>query len=241
MGFVILLIIFLLLVYRYVAKQKKIRIIVAKNEELIEVNRMLNECINEKVLLLKEIHHRVKNNLQLVMSLLNIHALNVENMTIDEFIENGRSRIITMSLIHESLYQTENFRSIDFQNYIQNLVERVTQIYKAEEVDFEINTNKLSFDLNTAIPLALIINELLCNALKHSFTSYTNGKIEIGIIHLSNQFFELRFSDNGVGMSLVNENSKSIGLEIVSLLVMQLNGKIKRYYEKGTLYSIEFK
>jgi two-component sensor histidine kinase len=240
-GFIVLLIVFLLLVYSYRVKQKNIRIIATKNEELIELNLLLNTSIKEKELLLKEIHHRVKNNLQLVMSLLNIQALDAENISLDEFIENGRSRIVTMSLIHESLYQTENFRSIDFQNYLLKLVEGVSQTFKAEEIEFKINTNKLSFDLTTAIPLALIINELVCNALKHAFTSYTNGKIEIEIHQLSNQFFELRFGDNGVGTPLLNENSKSIGLEIVSLLVMQLKGKITKLDAKGTLYSIEFK
>lgn len=236
-----LVFIFTLLVYIFRNKQKSNRLLAVKNEKLLQINQLLSNSNTEKEILLKEIHHRVKNNLQLVMSLLNIQAQDTQNISIQDFLEKGQSRIATMSLIHQNLYQTENFTKINFQEYLENLVDNIKQTFNKKSVAFDIKTNKNSFDIDTAIPLGLIINELVCNALKHAFPSNLEGKIQIQINKNENNTFSLQIGDNGIGTSKVAINSKSIGLELVSLLVLQLKGKLRKLDQLGTNYSIEFK
>lgn len=237
-----LCIIFILLAYNYYTKRKSIRITKQKNEALARVNDLLTQSNLEKEILLKEIHHRVKNNLQLVMSLLNIQAQDSQQNSIQEFLEKGRLRIATMSLIHQTLYQTDNFANINFQEYLENLVTNIKQTFEENSVDVEVQTNGTTFDLDTAIPLGLIINELVCNALKHAFPKDLKGRISIAIEKKDGQAYELRVGDNGVGVAgnVATKGSKSIGLELVSLLVMQLQGTLKRVNQTGTHYSIQF-
>ena len=233
-----LIVVFLITIY--LNNKKNNRLVMIKNEELFNLNIQLEQANTEKTILLKEIHHRVKNNLQLVMSLLNIQAQDTQNVSIQDFLEKGQSRIATMSLIHQNLYQTENFSNINFQEYLENLVMSISQTFNANNIDYVIKTNNNNFDLDTAIPLGLIINELVCNALKHAFPSNLKGKIEIEINKKPNGIYELEIGDNGVGVSNSATNSKSIGLELVSLLVMQLKGKIQELNKMGTNYKIVF-
>lgn len=235
-----LIFIFILLFHNHKNKQKSNKILANKNKELEIINELLNKSLHEKQILLKEIHHRVKNNLQLVMSLLNIQAQDTQNVSIKDFLEKGQSRIATMSLIHQNLYQTENFANINFQEYLENLVNNISQTFNAKNIDYVIKTNNNNFDLDTAIPLGLIINELVCNALKHAFPSNLKGKIEIEINKNPDGVYELEIGDNGVGVSNSETNGKSIGLELVSLLVMQLKGKIYELNKMGTNYKIVF-
>jgi two-component sensor histidine kinase len=211
-----------------------------KNEDLFNLNKQLEQANTEKTILLKEIHHRVKNNLQLVMSLLNIQAQDTQNVSIQDFLEKGQSRIATMSLIHQNLYQTENFANINFQDYLEHLITNIKHTFNENNIDYVIKTNQNNFDLDTAIPLGLIINELVCNALKHAFPSNLKGRIEIEINKTADCTYELQIGDNGVGVLSSDQNSKSIGLELVSLLVMQLKGKIQKLDKTGTNYKIIF-
>ena len=232
--------IFILLFKYYRNKQKGSLLLATKNEELLQINNLLNNSNKEKEILLKEIHHRVKNNLQLVMSLLNIQAQDTQNISIQDFLEKGQSRIATMSLIHQNLYQTENFVEINFQTYLTNLIENIKRTFSKNNVEFEINTHDNSFDLDTSIPLGLIINELVCNALKHAFPKDLKGRIEIEIQKNKTESFLLKIKDNGIGIDKSEKNNTSIGLELVSLLVLQLKGSINRIDDFGTSYNIEF-
>lgn len=236
-----LMFIFILLFKYYRNKQKGSLLLATKNEELLQINNLLNNSNKEKEILLKEIHHRVKNNLQLVMSLLNIQAQDTQNISIQDFLEKGQSRIATMSLIHQNLYQTENFVEINFQTYLTNLIENIKRTFSKNNVEFEINTHDNSFDLDTSIPLGLIINELVCNALKHAFPKDLKGRIEIEIQKHKTESFLLKIKDNGIGIIKSEKNNTSIGLELVSLLVLQLKGKINRIDDFGTSYNIEFR
>jgi len=239
---VALCIVFVLLVFNNYIKKKSIIIIKQKNEALARVNDLLTQSNLEKEILLKEIHHRVKNNLQLVMSLLNIQAQDSQQISIQEFMEKGRLRIATMSLIHQSLYQADNFANINFQEYLENLVTNIKQTFEENSVDVEVQTNGTTFDLDTAIPLGLIINELVCNALKYAFPKDLKGRISIAIEKKEGQSYELRISDNGVGVvdKVTPKVAKSIGLELVSLLVKQLQGTLKQVNQAGTHYTIQF-
>lgn len=236
---VALFIVFILLGYNFQNKRKSIRLLHAKNEELSRLNEIIAASLKEKDILLKEIHHRVKNNLQLVMSLLNIQAQDSQNISIEDFLEKGQSRIATMSLIHQNLYLSDNFSQIDFQTYLENLVENIKNTFNENKVAIAIDTHGNTFDLDTAIPLGLIINEIVCNALKHAFPEDMEGQIQIAIQKKESNLFELVIGDNGIGTT-ATKKSNSIGLELVSLLVMQLRGKIEKINQIGTYYSIQF-
>jgi two-component sensor histidine kinase len=235
-----LLTVVVLLVNSYQIKRKSNQLLNAKNEELNRLNLLLTNSLKEKEVLLKEIHHRVKNNLQLVMSLLNIQAQDSQQVSIEDFLEKGQLRIATMSLIHQHLYLSDNFSSIDFQTYLQTLVENIKNTFNNCDIPIDIDTHGNTFDLDTAIPLGLIINEIVCNALKHAFPEDMVGRIQISIQKKDTDLFELLIGDNGVG-TRETKKSNSIGLELVSLLVMQLQGKLKKINQLGTNYSIEFK
>lgn len=234
-----LIVVFLIKIY--LNNKKNNRLVMLKNEDLFNLNIQLEQANTEKTILLKEIHHRVKNNLQLVMSLLNIQAQDSQNISINDFLEKGQSRIATMSLIHQNLYQTENFVQINFETYLVNLIENIKQTFSNTNVEFEINTHDNRFDLDTSIPLGLIINELVCNALKHAFPKDLNGRIEIEIQKNKTEYYLLKIKDNGIGINKSEKNNTSIGLDLVSLLVLQLKGKIDRFDDFGTTYNIEFK
>lgn len=203
----------------------------------------INESLNEKNILLKEIHHRVKNNLQLIMSILNIQASDKENTTIEGFIEKGQSRIDSMVLIHENLYQKEDFGNIDFETYTESLVKNIRTTFGevSDRISVQINFKNVFFDIQTSIPLGLIINELVTNSFKHGFPNGKTGQITISIELISDSNYKLIIKDTGIGFPKDKVEKKSIGLELVSLLVLQLKGKLTVDSKNGTVFEILFK
>jgi len=220
---------------------KKNQIINYKIDELEESNLKINNLLIVKNSLLKEIHHRVKNNLQLIMSLLNLQSRDQQKTSVQDFLDTVRSRISTMSIIHQNLYQTENFNFINFQEFLENLTLNIKETFGNENIEFDINTNDNNFDLDTATPLGLIINELVSNAFKYAFKEGFRGEIHIEIVKEDDGIYKLFIGDNGIGYSKGRTDTKSIGLELVSLLVLQLRGKIEKLDTKGTNYSIDFR
>jgi two-component system, sensor histidine kinase PdtaS len=232
----------ILITYMFYSYEIKCKYVLLKRiKELHGLINLLTKSNKEKEILLKEIHHRIKNNLQLVMSLLTIQANNKQSNSIEEFIEMGQSRILSMALIHQNLYLTENFLHIDFDNYLSNLIENIKKSYDSKNVRFIIETNQNQFDIDTAIPLGLIINELVYNALKYAFPEKTQAEIVIQINKIATERFQLIVSDNGVGYHETQIFKQSIGLELVELLVQQLEGTIEKKMMLGTQYQIEFK
>jgi two-component sensor histidine kinase len=203
----------------------------------------LDQSLQVKNILLKEVHHRVKNNLQLVMSMLNIQASNENDLSIEQFIEKGQSRISTMVLIHESLYLREDVGNIDFQAYTESLVKNIKSTFgeTLDNVTVVINIDNLFFDIQTSIPLGLIINELITNAFKHAFPDGRHGQIYVSISSINATDYLLVIKDNGVGLPVKNENKKSMGLVLVNLLVSELEGKITEIQHNGLSYEIFFK
>ena len=238
----LLLLIAILLLFYFLSKKRSNRLLFKKNEELMLLNSLLTKSLNEKDLLLKEIHHRFKNNLQLVMSLLNIQAQDSNDAVLNEFLEKGRSRIETMALIHQNLYLSNSISKINFQNYLEVLTSHLKKSFGLDQVTFNIQTNNLYFNVETAIPLGLIINEVVCNSLKYAFPN-KEGEVTIHIKKQNEEYYHLCVADNGIGIENTqnNNDSKSIGLELVSLLVMQLKGTIKRLNSSGTSYQIIFR
>jgi two-component sensor histidine kinase len=223
-----------------------IAILIYYNRELKKNNLHLNFLNNKfqvtlasKDLQLKEIHHRIKNNLQLIISLLNIEAGKNKEVTIDDFLIKGKSRIHSISLIHQNLYENGLSNNINLQNYIENIIKNLSEIYNSEIV-VEINTNETILEADAAIPLGLIITELVCNAFKHAFKDSESGYIKIEIKKNEENKLELILKDNGTGFPEKPISKLAIGLELVHMMVLQLGGKLNRKNQQGTVYYISF-
>ena len=201
-----------------------------------------------KALMLKEIHHRIKNNLQIVSALLDLQSEQTQNPEIIDLLEKSQARIYTMGLIHEKLYGSATLDKINFVDYVESLIRYLQTSFIPDHTEIAIILDIEAIDLNIdlAIPCGLIINELVINALQHSFFSQPKGEIEISFYQLSPERFCLTIQDNGVGMreNIDLENLQSLGslgLSLVkSLATMQLEGTFEIQRVNGTLFKIEF-
>jgi two-component sensor histidine kinase len=238
-GFIILPILLTLLMVG-IALLIRFNLLLNKNKtQLKTLNNTFQVSLASKDLQLKEIHHRIKNNLQLIVSLLNIEAGNNKEVTVDDFLIKGQSRIHSISLIHQNLYETGFYNTVNLQNYIENIVQNLSQIYNSK-IDIEINTNETILDVDEAIPFGLIITELVCNAFKHAFKDVKSGHIKIDIRKNAENKLELILEDNGIGFPENPTSKFAIGLELVQMMVMQLDGKLNRKNQHGTVYYISF-
>jgi two-component sensor histidine kinase len=208
--------------------------------KLEDSDLLLNNSLINNQLLLKEIHHRVKNNLQLIISLQNIQARRNINGTITDFLIKEQSRITTMALIHQSLYQNDDMGNIDIGEYINNLVQHIKDSETENKISIELTFNKLYFDLETALPLGLIINELIANSYKHAFPDGISGTITISIVKLFENNFRLTYSDNGIPFTNKTDDNKHFGLELIQLLVKQLKGTILPFVIEKKEFTILF-
>ncbi len=228
------LIIMALLFYLNI-KQK--RIISNKNERL-------NNSIEEKETLLKEIHHRVKNNLQLVSSLLDLQSKSIDNDQIISVFEEGQNRVQAMALIHQKLYQNDISSEIDFEDYLKALAGHFDYLNVSPKVDFEIDCKDIRLDIDTAVPLGLIINELFTNAYKHAFKDIDLPKVSVSIKNEGSGEYIMKISDNGQGLppDLDWSKTKTLGLRLIRNLVKQLIGKIDYENQPNlSVFSIQFK
>jgi len=189
-----------------------------------EINKMLSASNNEKEILLKEVHHRVKNNLQLISSLLRLQAKTVTDEKIKQILLEATDRIKSISLVHQRLYERGAFREVQFKSYASQIIENLIASYNSiTNVDVEINTNE-DIDIDFAIALGLILNEIATNTLKHN-QGQKKIKIEVTFI-MKNNTYELKVSDNGKGFDIDTvEQKKTLGLRLISILTNQLEGK----------------
>jgi PAS domain S-box-containing protein len=212
--------------------------------ERLKTEKRLQSTVVEKETLLKEIHHRVKNNLQTVSSLLDLQAESISEPKSLEAFRSSQSRIKSMALIHERLYKSENLSEIKACEYIKNLVEYLEGTYQSPSREIEITTEIKDhyLDLDVAIPCGLIINELVSNSMKYAFQQNHKGKIKVSLQTDNEENLVLTIKDNGVGMTLNFRtlNPQSLGLELVKLMVKQLNGKMAIDGTAGTKISITF-
>lgn len=212
------------------------------DKQIAEEN--LKNSLKEKEVLLKEVHHRVKNNLQVISSILNLQSSYLEDEKIINILRESQDRIKTMSIIHESLYQANDFSQINFSQYVvslsKNLVHSYGNLDSFVETAYKIDDVHLSLDLS--IPCGLIINELISNALKYAFKGREKGKLNISL-QLKNGFVTIIVADDGVGIpSNINiKETNSLGLQLVSSLVEQIDGELKMENKKGTTFTITFK
>jgi PAS domain S-box-containing protein len=219
-------------------------IVLARNvTETIEYEYMLVESVKEKEILLKEVHHRVKNNLQVINSILNLQSSYVDDPKTLEIINESQNRIRSMSFIHESLYQTKDFSAINFADYITNLVQNLVHSYQLyqDKIDLKLNIESVKLALDQAIPCGLILNELVSNALKYAYPQDQKGQIVIEVFE-KNGRLSIGVEDFGIGLpeDFKIENSESLGLSLVHTLVDQLDGELILKRLGGTKFLITF-
>jgi PAS domain S-box-containing protein len=210
----------------------------------IKAEKDLQDSLHEKDILVREIHHRIKNNLQTISSLLDLQAESITDRKSLEAFRNSQSRIRSMALIHERLYKSEDLSKIEAPGYVNSLIQYLENTYGSPSWKIEINAaiDNIYLDLDTAIPCGLIINELVSNSIKHAFTENHRGSIHVTLRGDDNKNLLLVIGDNGVGIpeSFNPEKSESLGLQLVSLLTKQLNGSIKIDRVKGTTFTVTF-
>jgi PAS domain S-box-containing protein len=207
------------------------------------VDEQIRLSLKEKEVLLKEVHHRVKNNLQVISSILNLQSSYVKDKRVLEILLESQNRIKSMAFVHESLYQTKDFSNISFREYVENISRNLVHSYAATDSPplLNLDLDDIQLNLDTAIPCGLIINELLTNSLKYAFPVGKQGKIDI-MIREKGDNITINISDNGKGLpkEIDFRNTESLGLQLVVSLVEQINGKIKLDTKKGTKFTIEF-
>ncbi len=208
------------------------------------VDEQVKASLKEKEVLLKEIHHRVKNNLQIISSLLDLQSGSIRDKQALEIFKDSRNRIKSMALIHEKLYQSRNLSKIDVAEYIQNLIAAVRSSYVNNSGCITIRTNieNIFLNIDTAIPCGLIINELVSNALKYAFPAGGEGNIDVAIQSNNGDAFTMTVHDNGVGLpEEVNiANTETLGLQLVNMLAAQHNAEVEIHRNGGTTFKIKF-
>ena len=206
----------------------------------------MSVSLHEKETLLKEIHHRVKNNMQIVSSLLDHQTQFIKDKNVDEIFAESQNRIASMALVHEKLYQSKDLAKINFLDYINDLAANLFQSYAENSGKIKLNMNieNIQVDIDFAIPCGLIINELVTNSLKYAFPAGRVGEIKIVFRKTDKNMLELVISDNGIGIppDLDFRKTGSLGLHLVTILAEnQLHGKININRNEGTEFKIEFK
>lgn len=241
-SLVILFIILGLLYSRYCIKQRNNKALEAKQEEINRKNIVLQHLVDEKEWLLKEIHHRVKNNLQIVISLLNTQSAYLDNEDALLAIQNSQNRMHAMSLIHQKLYQTENLSSIDMGWYIKELVGYLMDCFGTEsKIRVEVETDDIALDVAQAVPLGLILNEAISNAIKYAFPG-KKGIISISFKRKNESEYLLTITDNGIGLpdNFKNEERDSLGMNLMNGLALQLDGEFNIVSNNGVTITINF-
>jgi two-component sensor histidine kinase/predicted hydrocarbon binding protein len=212
-----------------------------------KIEEKLKSSLVEKEVLLKEIHHRVKNNLQIMSSLLNLQADSIKDNKAKEKYTESIGRIKSMAIIHELLYRSKNLSNIKIKDYVSELVSFIAKTYSMNNnvtVELKVKVQNEFIDIDKAIPCGIIINELLSNAFKYAFGKKDHGKIKVEFIQVKDQRFnyQLKVVDNGVGIAKkINfTNPTTLGLQLVYSLVDQIDGKLKVERKKGSSFTIQF-
>lgn len=243
-GAAVMLLLLLALGYnRYRLKQKSNAQLQAKQNEINKQYDILKKVLSEKEWLLREVHHRVKNNLQIVISLLNTQSAYINNQDAMAAIQNSQHRMYAMSLIHQKLYQSDNLSTIDMKWYIRELVSYMRESFDIDKkIRFIIEAEDLNLDVAQAVPLGLILNEAITNAIKYAFPTNGIGTISIILEHPEDSHCTLLLTDSGVGLpaGFDEDSLNSLGMNLMKGLTDQLNGTFKMQNNKGLSVGITF-
>ncbi len=212
--------------------------------ELIRNQEQIRASLKEKDALLKEIHHRVKNNLQIISSILSLQEARVIDKASKEMLLDSRNRIKTMALIHEKLYGSFDLSRVNFSEYVRSLMGHILSTYGSsnDRISMRIDVEDISLNIDTAIPLGLIVNELVTNCFKHAFPGTMSGEIFVELHRSGEGRYMLVVGDTGVGIpaDFDVEHTTSLGLQLVNALVQQIDSEVTIVREKGTVFRIAF-
>lgn len=213
------------------------------DSKVSEKTKELSNSLEEKEILLKEIHHRVKNNLALTISLIKLQQAKIKDDKTKKILKDIQERIYTMELLHRKLYESTNLNSIAFKEYVTNLTNDISRTYNYENsVDINIDMEDIYLNIETAMPCGLILNELITNSFKYAFSNNDNPKLNIQMYKIKDQY-SLILKDNGEGIKddIDIHRSNSLGLKLInSISKLQLNGDLEYYYDKGAVFKIKF-
>lgn len=212
------------------------------NANLEIKNTQLDKRNAENVLLLKEIHHRVKNNLEVVSSLLALQSAQINDPEVQEAMQTSQNRVQSMGILHQKLYQSEHLAFIEMKNYFKNLSENILDSYnQTNRITVEYPMEEIELDVDTAVPVGLIVNELITNSLKYAFPKEQLGIISVSLEAIDNHTLQLRIADNGIGKVLnAKAQGTGFGTQLVDLLTRQIEGTLRQEINNGTVISIQF-
>lgn len=243
-GSVLVLILFLALLYNgFRIKKKKNEELEIQRQQINEQNELNKKMLIEKEWLLKEIHHRVKNNLQIVISLLNTQSAYLDNEDALLAIQNSQHRMHAMSLIHQKLYQSDNLANIDMSWYVHELINYMKECFDTDtKIKFNLEVEKTYLDVAQAVPMGLIINEAISNAIKYAFPLDRKGEIMISLKNIGENNYELIIADNGIGLpeNFDNTENDSLGMNLMKGLSDQIDGTFEMKNENGLNITIVF-
>ena len=236
--FLIAILCFALLIITFIVLRKN----KDQSDELARKNNLIEKSLEEKETLIKEMHHRVKNNFQIINSLLDLQTDEIKDEKALQILDKGRNRIKSMALIHQKLFRSKS-GLINFNEFVDLLVKELSYLYKLNDnVEVEVDIKNFFFDIDTAIPLALVLNEIITNSFKYAFKTEQNNKLTIFLNKQDSQNYLLSIKDNGAGFKkdFKIEETTSSGLKLVQRLVRQLHGKLTIINNEGVTFEVQF-
>lgn len=220
----------------YFGNQKKQVI----NELLEQQKEEISSQHEEKAIMLKEIHHRVKNNLQVVNSLLRFQSRNIEDKKILEMFEKAQKRVLSMAMLHEKMYRSDDLKHINIKEHFTHLIEDLIENYTVDKkIELDVKIDDIPIDIMVLTPLGLIISELITNSIKYGFPNKIEGQVNVSLKQLTSEKIELIISDNGIGYN-PDEINDGLGTKLVKMYAKQLNGKLEKLNQIGTAYKLVF-
>lgn len=220
-------IIFVFILYKRTLAHQNL--IILKSKEIEESSQRIDKALQQKDILLKEVHHRVKNNLQLIASLLNLQSGNIDDDVARNAIEESKTRVQAIALMHKGLYQDEEYSSVDLKTYVNEIVDNLKTLSNFSErvVDFKVEVDPIHLNIDQSVPVGLILSELISNSLKHAFKETESGEITIKI-HQHNDKITLNYSDNGCGLpdDFKIEEQDSLGFTVINALSEQIDAEL---------------
>lgn len=230
-------------VYDEFQELKKIVIVDTDITATKKMQQQIEASLKEKDVLIKEIHHRVKNNLQIIISLLNLQSGYLKDEFTLKAVKDGQNRVRSMALVHEKFYQAEELSEINFNEYLEKLCQYLYQSYgdKTDRIDLSVTGDRVGLDMDTAMPCGLLVNEIVSNSYKYAFPGNMKGFIILNLSKDSGSV-SLKIHDSGIGMpaDFKIEESESLGMQLIQALTSQLDGELKVTSDNGTTFEITF-
>ncbi|WP_422089580.1 sensor histidine kinase [Tenacibaculum ovolyticum] len=233
---ILFLFIFLISIIIFIVKSRNDRIKIEEKKKEIEI------IAKQKTVLLKEIHHRVKNNLQLISGLLYLQSVKHKNKEVTEMINESQKHINSIALVHEMLYKDDTLSLVSMENYLKELGSRLLQVSSIEAIEFKLNVNNVSLPVDYATTLGLIVNELITNSLKYAFIA-KKGIITLSLYEIGKNEFLFTYADNGKGYEVDDEKTgnKTLGRRLIRMLAEEIEADLTIKNKNGLAYNFNFK